>query len=168
MTNGDFVIYRFKDPAIHTNEDNAQSKIEFDGDAAIPDNTGSIESASYKGKRRVADIQNAFDDSKSQDTGNAGFFVTINAIVDEAIAESLIIDVLGDWDAEGTESELMPSGELGLRNNKRSKFNLKPSTDSAYKMVDVQIDDDERNGHLVPITIILQHSGDQTKLGSQV
>ena len=166
---GEVVIYRFVDPATHTTESNAESKIELDGDAANPDGTGLFESQTTSGRRRKTDIENAFSNvTNKPDTGSAGLFVEISFLVDEEAAESLIPALLNKWDSEGTSTEAMPKGQLGLRNSKRTAFNLKPAQNSGYKMVEFDIFDDERVGALIPGRILLEHSGDQSVLGTQV
>jgi len=169
MTAGDVTIYRIVDPTVHLDEDSAESKIELDGNAAVPDGTGLFESQTTSGRRRRTDIENAFaNDTNKPDTGSAGLFIEINFLIDESLAESLIPAILNKWDAEGTSTEAMPKGQLGLRNNKRTAFNLKPASNSGFKMVEFDIFDDEKAGILVPGRILLEHAGDQSVLGVQV
>lgn len=161
---GKLVIWRITNPGSGFTEASTSDKVEMDG-GAVPDGKTDSQTFSFSGGRRKTDVENAFSNvTNKPDSGLGGIFVTITGIFDETVSDALAIAKLRDWLIDGTVTEAMPNGQIGLRNDKKPQSNLVPSLAAGWKLSSFDYDDDERNGFYIPFTIVLEFLGDPSKL----
>ena len=144
VTNGTHSIFRLTSAAPLHIEDNVSDKVEFDGDAVVPDSKGRI--ISIKPIMRMIDNDNPVPGSQdapgSQDVGNAPDFIEIRGYFDEATGKSLGPTSLRNWMRNPKKIKtLYPHGRFGFRSNVRDEWNVTPDTTGGYQLIYFDLDD---------------------------
>ena len=167
VTRGDISLYWMPDiPETNTSEDNISDKIEFNGDAEIPDSRSGTLSTEINVRRRRPKLDNAFEENViKQDGGFEGSTYTINAIFDESTGTALALARLRNWlGRSNVVRGHFKHGRIGIRNNYRPEFNLIPNNDAGFKLQDVRLKLPSNEAR-VDATIVLEFSGTPTRFG---
>ena len=152
---------------IGTNE--SGDRVEFDGDAAIPDAYSHI--SNYKVIMSLVTQENPNPNTNNpnslQDTGLAvveyeitGFFDAKTDSTPNAIAQ------FRDWLREPKTTASLPFGQFGIRNDRRPEYDLVPSADEGLILEHFECDEDYEFIGQVPFNIKLRYNGDITALGA--
>ena len=165
VTHGKITLFRMT--ASDDTEDSLDDKIEFDGNAMVPDNRSGIMNFRPSIKRRNPDnpLPHANETDK-QDTGYSGNTYSFTAYFYEGVGRAGGIAKLRDWIIEDqTIDTLFDNGRIGIRNDFRPEFNLTPNNDSGYKIILLEPLQDLGLHTRVVVSIVLEHSGDPTRFG---
>ena len=167
VVHGDFAMYWMPDDAApETNEDIVSDKIEFSGDAEVPDERSGIKSVNIDIRRRKPQQDNAFEENVvRQDGGFEGNTYTVHAVFDENTGTAEGIERLRSWLGQSNAVRgKFQHGRIGIRNNYRPEFNLLPNNDAGFKLQDVRITQ-EIGLARADVTIVLEFSGTPTRFG---
>ena len=167
VTHGLITIFRMTN-AGDTEESILTDKIEFDGDAQVPDNKSGVMSYSISPTRR--DPDNPLPHSNETDRQDAGFggnTYTLDALyIEDVNSRALGIAKLRDWIREDqTIDGIFDKGRFGIRNDVRPEYNLTPNNDSGYKIIASPLRHDLHITTFVSQIITLQHSGEPSRFG---
>ena len=164
--NGEICIFRMT-ASTDTETTITKDKVEFDGDAAVPDGRAGITSYSPVMSRGQTDNPAPFlEQNRKPDVGFSGLRYTLDVTFDESDGTSGAIGKLRDWYAQGNDIKgVFREGRFGLRNNYRQEFDLVPSGDAGYKLAHFEISHDLLNKRLSRGIIVLEFSGDPAELG---
>lgn len=162
---GKFVIFRVTDE--NDDEDNVTDKIEFDGDASVPDGKGGLISFNPVMSRTPTENPAPFQQvSRKPDTGFGGNRYTINVVFDESDGNRAGgIAKLRDWLAEDNASSVFREGRFGIRNDYRPEFNLTPRNDAGYKLIHFDTSQELVYRTITHAVIILEFSGSAGRVG---
>ena len=166
---GNFALFRCTN-ADDIESTDADERIEFDGNAATPNDQCKIISFYPSMKRRQTDNPAPFMElNRKPDTGFVGNTYIINVIFKEFGADkNEAIARLRNWAREDNFVRGdYRNGRFGLRNDYRPEFNLTTPNDMAgYKIQSVDIEQDLQHKNIVKCQIIMEFSGDPSKLGT--
>ena len=154
---------------IYIGTDEEGDRVEFDGDAAIPDAYSHI--SNYKVIMSLVTQENPNPNTNNpnslQDTGLAvveyeitGFFDAKTDSTPAAIAQ------FRDWLREPKTTTSLPFGQFGIRNDRRPEYDLVPSADEGLILEHFECDEDYEFIGQVPFNIKLRYNGDITALGA--
>lgn len=162
--NGDFAIFRCTNAG--DTETTLTDKIEFEGDAAIPDANSKVVATDIIMSRTETQNSSPFQEmARKPDTGFSGNRYTIRAFFDESAETAAAIARLIQWYTESNSTiQIFKNGRFGIRNNYRPEFNLTPNNDAGYKLVHLEITQEQRTPRLILATIILEFSGTPSRL----
>ena len=164
--NGTFSIYRLT--AAGNTETGISDKVEFNGDAAVPDAKSFMKipkpTMSIVGQEN--DTPDSNDPSLLDETGLAftGLEITGYFKGNEAL-RPLAVRVFRNWMKADKKNADFPFGRFGFRNNMDNEFDLAPSSTSGYVMEHFDYAPDYKNGDF-PFLIKLRFQGDITDLNS--
>lgn len=140
-------------------------KIEFDLDAAVPDNTGHIGNTQFEIVTGIAENEAPFKDvNELQFTGVAT--VTITIVGHVQLPDSTKVPwVLKQWELEPQNNGSFTRGRFGLRLNDFPVFNLTPyaadsGTPRGYAIESVKCSRADMRGR-IDFSIVLRFSGDK-------
>ena len=160
--NGKVSIFRFTETT--NTETSITDKVEFDGNAAVPDGRSGIRSYNINTSRTQTQVSAPFQETaRKPDTGFNGTRYILNVFFDESIAAALAIARIRTWSEEPNSVKgKFKNGRFGIRNEYRPEFNLTPDNTEGYKLVSFEINHDLAYAGIIPGTIILEYSGDRS------
>lgn len=141
-------------------------KIEFDGDAEVPDGLAKIQRFNFSsGKTETQNDAPYQERTRKPDTGWAGAEYMFYAYFDQRAGKSLALKKLIQWTSEeGTLDGRFRDGRIGLRNNYLDELDLVPTREAGYKVSLVQGDIDLSVHQVLLVPIKLTFSGDAMQL----
>ena len=162
--NGTVSIYKMTDTT--DVENTITDKIEFDGNARVPDGGTGI--VSYRVRLKRTETQNSaplLEESRNPDVGFNGAMYVFNIFFDESVTSSNSIAKLVSWfqDANSVKQKFR-QGRFGIRNNYENAFDMLPTNVYGLKFVDFDFEHDIAF-NIKRATITLQHSGEATGIG---
>lgn len=165
--NGEFSIYRFSSAS--DTESGISDKLEFNGDAVIPDSRSFIQHV--KPLIGIIGQENQTPDSNNpslvDETGTDIVGVKIIGYLDGSSSQSpFAIRLLRNWKKTDQKIAGLTFGRFGFRNNRNNEFDLTPSATSGYILQNFEIDFDYTAGFRFPFEINLLFQGDISDLNS--
>ena len=165
-THGKLVIFRMTDTT-DTEDTITDDKVEFDGDAQVPDEKSGVISFAPVLSRTQTENPAPFQEiSRKPDTGFAGIRYTLQLFFDESDGEAEGIQRIRNWYREENATSDFREGLFGIRNDYRPEFDLTPSSNAGYKLIHFELNQELLHSKLVRATLILEFSGDPAKLGA--
>ena len=160
-THGRFVIFRMSDTA-DTEDSITTDKVEFDGDAQVPDGRSGLVSFNPILSRTTTENPAPFEQfARKPDTGFAGTRYTCQVFFDESDGSSAeAIEKIAEWMRQDNAIKgKFKNGRFGVRNDYRPEFDLLPDNTKGYKFVSFDINQELLHHTLVRGTIVLELSG---------
>ena len=167
-THGKLVLYRMTD-TVDTEDTINTDKVEFDSDATIPDGRSGLVSFTPILSRTPTENPAPFlETARKPDTGFAGNRYTFQIFFDESDGNRAgAIEKLRDFEVQANFIKgKFKEGRIGVRNDYRPEFNLTPDNTAGYKLVSFEITQELLHHTLIRGTIILEFSGDPSRLGA--
>lgn len=164
---GKFVIFRMTNSGDRENNISTD-KVEFDGDAQVPDGKSGLVSFSPVISRNPTENPAPFQQvARKPDTGFSGNRYTLHVVFDESDGNSAgAIAKIRDWMSEDNfVRSTFREGRFGIRNDYRPEFNLTPNNDAGYKLLHFETSQDLLHHTIVRGVIILEFSGSADRLG---
>lgn len=163
--NGKLCIFRMTNTTDTENTITAD-KLEFDEGALIPDAKAGIQSFNPSMSRFQTDNPIPYQNKTNKpDTGFSGTRYQLNIFFNESDGLAGGVNILKKWYKEDNAiTKKFRHGRFGIRNDYRPEFNLIPDNTAGYKLVHYDLFQDLAINHLVPGVIILEFSGDASKL----
>ena len=163
---GKLTIFRMTDTTDTENNISAD-KVEFDGDAQIPDSRSGTVSFSPVMSRTPTENPAPFQEiARKPDTGFSGNRYTLQVFFDEEFGKSLAIAKIRDWHSEENAIKgKFKEGRFGIRNDYRPEYDLTPNNDAGYKLIHFETTQELVFHKMVRGTIVLEFSGDPSQLG---
>ena len=94
------------------------------------------------------------------DTGITAPVLKIGFKVNEKISDNRKAAILSVWSLEPkTVRGVFPYGRFGIRNNAKPWFNLQPTIDAGWKIIEVDFDDILQYGGNIDVMVTLQFGG---------
>ena len=166
-THGKLSIFRMTDTT-DTEDNITDDKVEFDDDAAVPDNRSGLVSFTPVLSRTSTDNPAPFQEiARKPDTGFAGNRYSLNVFFDESDGNrALAIAKLRDFETQQNFIKgKFREGRIGLRNDYRPEFNVIPDNTAGYKLISFELTQELLHHTIIYGTIILEFSGDASRLG---
>ena len=166
--NGEFSIFRF---SLSSNTETLISdKIEFNGDAVLPDGRSQIQHVLpvFSIPAQENETPDSNNPNSLDETGLAfvGLEITGYFIGNESVSP-LAIRFIRNWMKADKKLTIdFEFGRFGFRNNKNNEFDIVPSATSGYVLEHFDCDLDYTTGNRFPFTIKLRFDGDIAGLGS--
>lgn len=160
VTHGKFSIYRMTEIA-DTEDTILTDKIEFDGDAMVPDGrTGIVSFRPIISRTQTQNPAPFLEIARKPDTGFEGVRYAITVLFDESAGRAGAIAKLSEWlQSPNSIRGKFKEGRFGIRNDYRPEFNLLPDNNQGYKIVNFDLTQDLTIQSLFKGVIILELSG---------
>lgn len=141
--NGTHSIFRLTNNTL-TTETQVSDKVEFDGDAAVPDGKSKI--ISIRPIMQMIDNDNPVPGSEdapgSQDVGNAPAYIEIKGYFDETGGQALGPTTFRNWMRNAKKVKThYPYGRFGFRSNDRDEFDAVCDSTGGYQLVHFEMED---------------------------
>ena len=166
--NGEHCIFRLTTAG--QTETAVSDKIEFDGDAVVPDAKSSITDIHpiYNAVKTENPNPGSQNSSSGQDTGNAPFTIKITGFIDKSSGSALgISSIFRVWMKTAKVIKThYPKGRFGFRSNEFPEFNVVPTTAGGYKFAHIELPYKCGIKAKVPFVLTLDFYGDMDLLGA--
>jgi len=167
--NGEHSIFRLSTSGI-SDETSTSDKIEFDGDAIIPDAKSHITGIHpiYRAVKTENPNPGSQDSSAGQDTGNAPFSLKLTGFIDKTSGSALAISSLFNvWQRQPKVIKThYPKGRFGFRSDDVPYWNVTPGTTGGYRFVGIEYPYKPGITGQIPFILTLDFYGDMSLLGA--
>jgi len=119
-------------------------KIEFNGDAVVPDSRAFLDSIRpvYQAVNTDTPNPGSQNSPNSQDTGNVPFILELKGHFDETGGTTLGINTLNNWSENPKVIKtLYPKGRFGFRSDERDEYNVTPVASGGYQLTFIDMID---------------------------
>ena len=148
-------------------ETSATEKVDFDGDAVVPDAKSHIET--YNVTMTLVTQENPVPDTNNpsglQDTGLAVCSYEITGFFDGTGGTALGIALFRDWLREDKTNATYPFGRFGIRNDQRAEYNVVSTSTKGLMLEHFETNEEYEYTGRTGFTVRLRFNGDITGLG---
>jgi len=148
-------------------ETSATEKVDFDGDAVVPDAKSHIET--YNVTMTLVAQENPVPDTNNpsglQDTGLAVCSYEITGFFDGTGGTALGIAQFRDWLREDKTNPTYPFGRFGIRNDQRAEYNVVSTSTKGLMLEHFETNEEYEYTGRTGFTIRLRFNGDISGLG---
>ena len=166
--NGEHSIFRLTSAGLNT-ETLVSDKIEFDGNAVVPDAKSSITDIKpiYNAVKTENPNPGSQDSSSGQDTGNAPFTIEITGFIDRSSGTALgISSIFRPWMRQAKVIKThYPKGRFGFRSTQFPEFNVTPGATGGFKFSHIEFPYKCGTTGQFPFVLTLDFYGDMSLLG---
>ena len=148
-------------------ETSATEKVDFDGDAVVPDAKSHIET--YNVTMTLVTQENPVPDTNNpsglQDTGLAVCSYEITGFFDGTGGTALGIALFRDWLREDKTNATYPFGRFGIRNDQRAEYNVVSTSTKGLMLEHFETNEEYEYTGRTGFTVRLRFNGDISGLG---